>query len=207
MRTLAYETTILPIGGRMAEPDERSQISEKSSAEAIFLEKRSFVYRSACLLLGSSDRAEDVCQEVFLRFQEAFRKFRGESSYSSFLYGITRNVCREQIRREIRERRFHHEYADHSPTTSAEKNLSEGYADSGVNENSLNLAISQISKKLREPLLLYYYQDMSYEKIGETLGIPEGTVKSRINKAREKLAAALGDRIYQRKGESLGGKI
>ncbi|MBL8992685.1 MAG: RNA polymerase sigma factor, partial [Spirochaetia bacterium] len=74
------------------------------------------------------------------------------------------------------------------------------------NENSLNLAISQISKKLREPLLLYYYQDMSYEKIGETLGIPEGTVKSRINKAREKLAAALGDRIYQRKSDASGGK-
>lgn len=190
----------------MAEPGERSKISENASAEAIFLEKRSFVYRSACLLLGSSDRAEDVCQEVFLRFQEAFRKFRGESSYSSFLYGITRNVCREQIRREIRERRFQNEYVDHSPSGPHEKNLSEGYADSGANESSLNLAIAQISKKLREPLLLYYYQDMSYEKIGETLGIPEGTVKSRINKAREKLAAALGDRIYQRKGESSGGK-
>ncbi len=167
-------------------------------AEALFIEKRDFVYRSACLLLGSAERAEDVCQEVFLRFQEVFPKFRGASSYSSFLYGITRNVCREQIRREIRERRFQNEVradAENLSAVAPESAVSEAQA----NEISLNLALSQVSPKLREPLLLYYYQNLSYEEIGRTLGIPEGTVKSRINKAREKLAAALGDRIYQRK--------
>lgn len=164
-----------------------------------FSRHRDFVMRSACILLGGGEGAEDVVQEVFLRLAKGRAAFRGEARETTYLWGITRNVCREALRRRIRDRRL------------SQMNLREETVDphgGGENEKQgeaalLSEALGRLKSRHREPLLLYYYQDKSYAEIAEVLGIPEGTVKSRIHQAKERVAALLAEGRFHDQGEGV----
>lgn len=160
---------------------------------------RLFVRKSACILLGNSRFADDVVQEVFLRLSQSASQYRGESSETTYLWGVTRNVCREFIRREVRERRFRDLLERQRPAESHEPPSANDREDDA---QTLSKALSQLRPRHREPLLLYYYHDRAYAEIAKILGIPEGTVKSRIHQARERLSAVLGNDQFRRGEEA-----
>jgi len=160
---------------------------------------RLFVRKSACILLGNSRWADDVVQEVFLRLSQSASHYRGESSETTYLWGVARNVCREFTRREIRERRFREQLERQRPAEPHEPSPSSDRADDA---QTLSKALAQLRPRHREPLLLYYYHDRSYAEIAKVLGIPEGTVKSRIHQARERLSAVLGNDQFRRGEEA-----
>src|SRR5580698_5952144 len=151
------------------------------------------VYGICYRFTGRDSEAQDLTQDVFLRVFRALGSFRStEGSFTTWLARLTRNLLIDHYRRTRNER----------VTDSIEEQLPriEGVAapkraDSAVagREASelLQAALGKLSPELRETIILRDLQEMEYREIAEVLAIPEGTVKSRLNRGRAELARML----------------
>lgn len=146
------------------------------------------VYRLALSILDDADEADDATQEVFVAALRALDSFRAAASLKTWLFSITINVCRNRLGRaksrgrlqQILKNLFSQEQAH--PEKEAVQNESDA---------ALRQAIQTLDDKHRIPIILRYYHDLSVADIAEILGIPSGTVHSRLNHAREQLRALL----------------
>jgi RNA polymerase sigma factor (sigma-70 family) len=126
--------------------------------------------------------ADDLVQRTFLACAESAASFRGESSFRSFLFGIARNVLFEHIRRRVKDGRNEPDFRD-----SAIVDLSPGVATMATRraeEQLLARALQHVPVELQITLELFYWEELSVEEIGVVLGVPAGTVKSRLHRAR-----------------------
>jgi RNA polymerase sigma-70 factor (ECF subfamily) len=139
------------------------------------------VYRLACSLGNDEALAEDAAQEVLVRVWRALPRFEGRSSVSTWIYAITRNLCLTRAARraadEIRRSRLAAvpDHAGRQPPS----------------EYDLEQALARLPPHYRRVLVLFYYEGKSYEAVAEALGLPLGTVKTHLNRARKRLRAAL----------------
>ena len=137
------------------------------------------------LTLGNNDQVDDIAQEVFLTVYKNLNSFRFESQFTTWLYRITVNKCKDYLRK-IKIRNIF------SPIKENENEL--GYNpssdDSDIKE-IVHKAISKLPDKLRIPLMLKDIEGLSYQEISESIQCEIGTVKSRIFRAREGLRALL----------------
>jgi RNA polymerase sigma-70 factor (ECF subfamily) len=167
-------------------------LSEVSDDPSAFMEifERHFtsVHRFIARQIGAS-AAEDATAEVFVR------ALRGAGSFTSdtgdarpWLLGIAANVVRVELRRRYQCQPQPIEAADREATRSMDESGLEAVGHLAEVEK----ALETISIEDREPLLLYAWLDLSYEEIAMALGIPVGTVRSRIARARRCLRAQLG---------------
>jgi len=136
---------------------------------------RRFIHR----LTGDPDTADDLLSQTFLEAARSWEQFRGRSSREAWLFGIARNVVRRDWRRE---RIRHTEPLVHEPPV----------VDSTANEEQEELAcmrsaIRELPDKLRQTLTLRLTDEMSYEEIAAALGVPIGTVRSRLHEAVRQL--------------------
>jgi len=144
------------------------------------------VYRMALSILDDPDGADDATQEVFLSALRGLESFRETSSLKTWLIRITINVCRSRLQRQKRRGRlqqilqslFHLRGEQAHPEDEAMKNQADA---------ALWKAIHSLDDKHRIPIVLRYYHDLPVADIAEMLGIPFGTVHSRLNHAREQL--------------------
>jgi len=156
------------------------------------------VYNFAYRLTGNYDDANDVAQDAFLRVFNAIGTFRGDASFSTWLFRITTNVFLDERKRakahphtsldeylELDESSVARQIEDPSPTPEAVLEQSERAL-------LLQQAIGGLPEYQRAMVTLYHGQQKSYEEIAEIMDLPIGTVKSRLNRARlalkEKLA-------------------
>jgi RNA polymerase sigma-70 factor (ECF subfamily) len=132
-------------------------------------------------MVGAQDAA-DVTQQVFLQAFRSIDRFSGRSSFETWLYRLAVNESLQHLRRARRHRicSLRVEPIDDSqaPQASERKEL-------------LQVALARLDPELRSIFLLCEGEKRSYRQIAETLGIPEGTVGSRLNRARRKLRAIL----------------
>lgn len=143
---------------------------------------RNIVY----VTLNSSQEVDDIAQEVFITVYRNLKNFRFQSQFTTWLYRITVNKCRDHLRNKKIRRMF-------LPIENAsEKKFSE---DTSVEDLSVSEivrdAISKLPYKLRTPLVLKDIEGLSYQEISESLDCEIGTVKSRIFRAREGLRKLL----------------
>lgn len=130
------------------------------------------------------DHAEDVTSETFTRaFAQRARYDLDRADARPWLFGIATNLVRNQARSEYRQLRA---YARHGADDTAHDDDAATHErlDAGTQSPRLAAALAELKQGDREALLLYAWQDMSYEDIAEALGIPVGTVRSRLNRAR-----------------------
>ncbi len=150
-------------------------------------------------MLGRRDEAEDLAQEVFVQVFKAIDQFRGESKLSTWIYRIAVNLCKNRTKYLSRRHASHQEDVDamheRAPLTAA-KGVSVGDVsrpDELVEGMQLEVvvkrAIAMIEPEFREVLVLRDVEDLSYEEIAAITGLPDGTVKSRIHRARAQLRA------------------
>lgn len=165
-------------------------------------------------MIGRRDEAEDLAQEVFVQVFKAIDQFRGESKLSTWIFRIAVNLCKNKAkylsRRKVGEQEDVHEIADRvtgdggkGVTVSGAINRPDEILEGMQLERIVKRAIEQVDADFREVLILRDVEDMSYDEIAEVTGLPEGTVKSRIFRARAQLRAlvekALGDKLRSEK--------
>jgi len=138
---------------------------------------RGAIYR----FIGSEDDARDLCQEAFLKAYRSLDSFKQEARFSSWLYQIAINLCRDRLRRR-RGRTM----------VSLEELVEGGAAMTMAGPSALDLlqerdvsrlvanAIASLADEQREVIILKEYQDLTFLEIAETLGVPLSTVKTRL---------------------------
>ncbi len=129
--------------------------------------------------------AEDAVQETFLKAYKGLAQFRGDSSEKTWLAHIAVNTCRDFQRGA---------WFRHTDRRVTPEMLPAGTVQPDTEDLDLSMAVMKLPRKLREVILLYYYQDMSTEEIAEALGIAQSSVSHRLRRGREKLRNLLEGR-------------
>jgi RNA polymerase sigma-70 factor, ECF subfamily len=167
------------------------------------------VFRLVFRMLGRRDEAEDMAQEVFVQVFKAVGQFRGDAKLSTWIYRIAVNLCKNRIkylsRRHSDAQDELEPAAERSPLAQADgvthggiarpDHLVEGFQV----ERIVQCCIAELEPDFREVLVLRDVEDLSYDEIADITGLPDGTVKSRIHRARgmlkDKVERALGEKI------------
>lgn len=154
------------------------------------------VYNLALRMTGNSEDAADMSQEAFIKAYNSLSGFRGDSKFSVWLYRIVSNVCLDFLRSRKRKPTVslsvEDEGGDDVELDIADDTLSpEALLDRQLTRESVQRGLNALPPEHRQILLLREIQGLSYEEIGIALNLEEGTVKSRIFRARKKLCAFL----------------
>ncbi len=144
-------------------------------------------------LTGGGDDAEDLAQEAFVRAWRGLRGFRGDSTFRTWLHGVTVNVVRTHYARRKRFRRlFWIGGGAEGDADAVERAEAPGAFEDGiVMRNAIDRALAALPGDLREAVTLRDVQGLEYREIAQVLGVPIGTVESRIFRARQKLRPLL----------------
>lgn len=154
------------------------------------------VYNLALRMTGNAEDAADMTQESFLKAYRSLTSFRGESKFSVWLYRITSNVCLDFLRSKSR-RPVSSLTVEDSDGEETELEIPDLSADpeekllSSLTRDAVQRGLDALPAQQKEILLLREISGLSYGEISETLGIEISTVKTRIFRARKRLAAFL----------------
>jgi RNA polymerase sigma-70 factor (ECF subfamily) len=143
-------------------------------------------YALALRLTADEEDAKDVVQETYLRAYRGLKRFRGDSSFTTWLYRITANCASTQLTRRSRHR--HDELDDEFEMTDQQpENNPEARADAGVLREQLRSALEDLPPRLRAVVVLRDVYDLPHEAIAAELGISEAAAKVRLHRARRRL--------------------
>jgi len=154
------------------------------------------VYNTALRVLGNPDSAADATQAAFVRAFRSLDSFRGDSTFSTWLYRITVNVCLDELRNRSQEP-ISLTFVGDDDEDPQERSIPDERAEPSAcvarNERQrlVQQAIGQLAAEYRVVLVLYDINGFSYKDTAQILGIPVGTVKSRLNRARSALKEVL----------------
>ncbi|MBR5453665.1 MAG: sigma-70 family RNA polymerase sigma factor [Clostridia bacterium] len=163
-----------------------------SEAFAILLrEKQSLVYNLAYRLSENREDALDISQEVFIKVWRSLPGFRGDSSFDTWLYRITLNAARDYLERERKHTRGKVDEEDTPESLTASYDTPEERYLDLEEAGEVKAALGRLSREHREILILREVHGYGYREIADMLDLEEGTVKSRINRARAALKKEL----------------
>jgi RNA polymerase sigma-70 factor (ECF subfamily) len=165
--------------------------NDNAAWEEIVLRFRRKVFHIAYKFTGKHDAAEDLTQEIFFKVFKSLDKFHRDADFSTWLSSVARHYCIDNYRAKKREREVLVDDLiafDRAPASSGnpQRTLEEHDTKSLVRRG-----LDQLPPKLREAVVLRDLQGLSYQEMAERLKLPEGTVKSRINRGREELTRRL----------------
>lgn len=170
-----------------------SLFSQRAAApdfETAAAENEKKVYRTCLTMLGQREDAEDCLQETMLRAYRAYPSFDGRAKLSTWFYRIAVNACIDYIRKR-------------KPLVSLDAMRDEGFDAGDAKQNTylsleeserkrlLTEALQRLPEDARALIVLRDVQGLSYEEAAQALSLPLGTIKSRLNRAREKLSHLL----------------
>jgi RNA polymerase sigma-70 factor (ECF subfamily) len=166
------------------------------------------VFRLVYRMLGRRDEAEDMAQEVFVQVFKAIGQFRGDSKLSTWVYRIAVNLCKNRVKYlarrhsdaqdELEPIADRSQFGDAQGVTYAAVDRPDHMVEGYQVEVIVHRAIAELETDFREVLVLRDVEDLSYDEIGEITGLAEGTVKSRIHRARAMLKAAVEARLGEK---------
>jgi RNA polymerase sigma-70 factor, ECF subfamily len=164
---------------------------DRSAIDEAYRTHHTAVRNLARRLLGDSAAAEDIVHETFVSLPRAIRKFRGESSFRSFLLGVAVNHSLRHVRSVMRRRRAMERLADRDAVASPSS--LDGHAELVRRQlaDRLTSALDQLSIDQREAFVLCEVEQRTSVEVAEILGIPEGTIRTRVFHARRKLRTVL----------------
>jgi len=158
---------------------------------------KDLVYTIALRIVTDESDAEDVAQETFLRAYRALPRFRGDSKFSSWLYRIATNRSLTHLKR--RKRRATTVDIDAGPHIEARSKEPSpiGTPEDAVLDDEfrrrVRAAVERLPEQYRVVVTLFYLQERSYKEVAATLGIPMGTLKTHLHRARALLKEILID--------------
>ena len=192
----------------MAEPSpalvRRAQAGDREALSALIQSQQTYVYSIAMSLMHNPADAADMTQEAFVRLMRSLGTYRAETKFTTWLYRLVTNICLDGLRRRGRPVESLDEPASAQRGEDAQT-ASERLADTDrwtqpeqevtLRESSAEVraAIAALPPAQRLALTLYYFEDMRYEDIAETMDLPLNTVKSHIRRGKERLALVLSN--------------
>ncbi len=173
-----------------------AQQGSRSAFRQLYERHKQRVYRTAYRLLGDRMRAEDVTQEVFVTIHQRLRTFDFQSAFKTWVYRITVNACYDRMRKQKRRGRYHAgPIAPESPEARSLASSASDRPDHQATRSDLQQhverALGRLSPTLRTTFVLREVEGLSYEEIAQAAGCAQGTVASRLARAREQLADRL----------------
>ena len=155
---------------------------------------KDYVYNAVYHLVGNAADADDIAQEVFLRAFKNLGGFEGRARFSTWLYGIMLNSVRSFWRRRTLRSTASLDGGDEDsprPDPPANSDGPAAVSDRRERVAAVRSAIAALDEESREIVVLRDIKGMAYEELADVLGIPVGTVKSRLHRARAALRQAL----------------
>ena len=168
---------------------EKAKNGDSSAFEKLYDLYATKVYNTALRMTRNAEDALDLSQEIFIRVYKSLPFFKGDSSFSTWLYSIASNACIDFTRKETKKK---HDSVDEALQLPDVKTPESELEKRQLREDIAN-AISSLPPNLREVIVLREINGLSYAEIADALDIEEGTVKSRISRAREKLCILLSE--------------
>jgi len=173
---------------------------DEGAFNRLVLSYQNKVYGLCCRMMGNFEEAEEVAQEVFITVYKSLGEFRGDSRFSTWLYRITVNHCKNRLKYLGRRKYYQSESLD-CPIESGDGEIRMQIADENLDpmeQMEQKEVQALVQRKLEElddeqkiVLMLRDIEGMSYQEIAEILDLREGTVKSRIHRARLELKGKL----------------
>jgi RNA polymerase sigma-70 factor (ECF subfamily) len=200
----------------MLEPDvdvllvDRARRGDKVAFEMLVIKYQRRIERLISRMVRDADLVQDVAQETFIRAYRAMPQFRGDSAFYTWLYRIAINTAKKALV-DLRRDPLVSESSlgkgeEGEETSRVENELSDGETPEALLASkeiaaAVNAAIAALSEDLRQAITLREIEGLSYEEISDVMNCPIGTVRSRIFRAREAIAAKLRPLLDTRDGE------
>lgn len=189
----------------MAEPTaecvRRAQAGDPQALTDLIMGQQHYVYSIAMSVLHQPEDAADLTQEAFIRLMRVLPQYNGESRFTTWLYRLVVNLCRDELRRRGRQVQFIQPSEDDEQTLNPLDTIADDDRANdpmrALNDNELRIAVrralTQLEDHYRLSLTLYYFEDLKYTDIAEILDVPLNTVKSYIRRGKERLATLLDE--------------
>ena len=171
---------------------------DANAFEELVLKYEKTVYNLALRMVGDRDDASDMTQEAFIKAYGSLSSFRGDSKFSVWIYRIATNVCLDFLRSKSRKQQVSLTVSD-DDDEDAQLDIPDPKADpeqqlmQKMSMQSVEEGLKTLPDKQRQILVMRELGGMSYAEIGAALSLEEGTVKSRIFRARKRLCTFLLD--------------
>jgi RNA polymerase sigma-70 factor (ECF subfamily) len=151
---------------------------------------REKVLRLVTSVLGSSSDAEDIAQDIFIKIYLSLDRFRGDASFSTYLYTVTVNRCRDELRKSKIRRFFSFDdwfsrQADHPSGDNGQQ------LDCDERHRAVRQAMKRLPSETQMLLYLREIEEMSYKELADIFDVEIGTIKSRLARSRDRLRAEL----------------
>jgi len=177
---------------------ERLRNRDEAAFEEFVSQFERSIYNLALRQTGHPQDAQDITQEVFLRIYRGIANFRADAKLSTWVYQITLNACVDLTRRRVRHPELALVVQNEDGDEAMLDTPDETYAPEPLYERTalreqIADGLQRLSDEYRKILILRDVNGLSYDEIGQVLALPEGTVKSRLFRARDRLAAILRD--------------
>jgi RNA polymerase sigma-70 factor (ECF subfamily) len=169
---------------------ERCLRKDQSAWELIVARYRKRVLHMAYKFTGRFDESEDLMQEIFLRVFNGLEQFDPKANFATWLMSVTRHYCIDHYRARKRTREVPLNEQVEIPSSSS-TDCPLRLVEQQDRQALLRDALSRLPNKLRQAIILRDLMELTYEEISARLGLPEGTVKSRLSRGRSALARQL----------------
>jgi RNA polymerase sigma-70 factor, ECF subfamily len=156
--------------------------------ETLFRKYQTYVYNISLGMLSNTEDAADVTQETFLRLHRSMDSFRGDSSFSTWLYRVAVNLCITELRRRNRSRFQFLDDVIHNEDVPLHEEPSphpEEVVQQQEERQIVHRVLSMLPPDYRAVMVLRHFQQLAYEEIAEVLGLSISQVKTRLFRARK----------------------
>ncbi|MAV20873.1 MAG: RNA polymerase subunit sigma [Acidimicrobiaceae bacterium] len=167
----------------------KAQAGDPDALETLLRQNYGRIYSICRKLAGNDADADDATQEALLSIVRKISSFKGESRFATWAYRIATNACLDEIRK--RKRRPQLEFSENNESRLSTVRTSRSMEDQISDRLLIEDALKTLPDEFKIPLILRDQAGMNYQEISFILSLPEGTVKSRIARARERLKGEL----------------
>jgi RNA polymerase sigma-70 factor (ECF subfamily) len=170
-----------------------AQAGDRAALERLLRLHYDRVHAVCRRVVGASRDADDAAQEAMIRIVKGLRSFDGRSSFATWAYRVAANTALDELRKQ-RRRPLLQVVDDEGHVPDVVDRAAQRRIDAVADRLSIDEAVAALPDEFRTAVVLRDVADLDYVEIAELLGVPIGTVKSRIARGRAQLAAALGNR-------------